>query len=102
MGDGCFTVNQYTIPGPVIVLPTTFYLWGVESVEQVKPHSLEIFNFIKPRPDYLIIGTGHEPYIFHPAFLSHFKNMGIKIDVITTFQAIATFNSCVDDDKNVA
>lgn len=44
-------------------------------------------NYIKPRPDYLIIGTGSEPYVFHPEFYNHFKKMGIKVDVLKTFEA---------------
>ena len=35
-------------------------MWNIIEAEEIKPHTLEIMNFVKPRPDYLIIGTGEE------------------------------------------
>ena len=102
LGSGQFLINRYWVGGSVIVLPNRFYLWNVRSPEEIKPHTLELFNFLKPRPDYLIIGTGGSPYQFHPAFKKHFESLGIKVDVLESFKAISTFNSCVDDDYNVA
>ena len=62
-----------------MIFRNRFYRWAINEVEQIKPHTLEIMNFIKPRPDYLIIGTGSDGYQFHPAFFDHFRKMGIKI-----------------------
>ena len=44
--------------GSVIIFPKRFFMWNVIEAEEIKPHTLEIMNFVKPRPDYLIIGTG--------------------------------------------
>ena len=102
MGDGLFQVNNYWVPGAIIVFPNRFYMWPVSRPEEVKPHTLEILNFVKPRPEYLIVGIGKSGYQFHPAFIEHFESMGMKVDIVQTFEACATFNSCIDDDMNVA
>mmetsp|Transcript_15378 Transcript_15378/g.10761 ORF Transcript_15378/g.10761 Transcript_15378/m.10761 type:complete len:98 (-) Transcript_15378:8-301(-) len=59
-------------------------------------------NFVKPRPDYLIIGTGETSLNLHESFYDHFKRMGISVDTCPTFQACSTFNMCVEDNYNVA
>jgi NADH dehydrogenase [ubiquinone] 1 alpha subcomplex assembly factor 3 len=46
------------LPGSVIVFPKRYFLWNVLEADEIKPHTLELMNFVKPRPDYLIIGTG--------------------------------------------
>ena len=44
----------------MIIFPKRFYMWNINEAEEIKPHTLEIMNFVKPRPDYLIIGTGDQ------------------------------------------
>ena len=100
--DGHFLINHYWISGSVIIFPQRFYMWNIISPEEIKPHSLEIFNFVKPRPDYLIIGTGATNIMFDKSFYEHFKRMGIAVDTCPTFEACSTFNMCIEDDYNVA
>lgn len=47
-------------------------MWGVNDASEIKPHTLEILSFIKPKPNYLIIGTGSESWNFNSAFYDHF------------------------------
>ena len=77
-------------------------MWNVVEADEIKPHTLEIMNFVKPRPDYLIVGTGTYRETLDPTFYEHFKRMGISVDACPTFQACSTFNMCVDDGYNVA
>lgn len=83
--DGSFLVNHYWIPGSVIVFPDRYYMWNILEASEIKPHTLEIMNFVKPRPDYLIIGTGEENHHMHEDFIEHFKRMGISVDTCTSF-----------------
>ena len=80
MQDNHFLVNHYWIPGSVIVFPQRYFMWNVLDASEIKPHTLEIMQFIKPRPDYLIIGTGDETIHFDDAFYEHFKRLGISVD----------------------
>ena len=95
-------INHYWIQGSVIIFPKRFYMWNINEAEEIKPHTLEIMNFIKPRPDYLIIGTGDQTINLGEDFFEHFKRMGITVDTCPSFEACSTFNMCVEDDYNVA
>jgi NADH dehydrogenase [ubiquinone] 1 alpha subcomplex assembly factor 3 len=86
----------------VIVFPDKYYMWNITEAEEIKPHTLEIMNFVKPRPDYLIIGTGEQNIQLDPGFYEHFKRMGITVDTCPSFEACSTFNMCIEDDYNVA
>ena len=100
--DGHFLVNHYWIAGSVIVFPNRYFMWNVVDASEIKPHTLEVMNFIKPRPDYLIIGTGETTVNLAPEFYEHFKRMGISVDTCPTFEACSTFNMCIEDRYNVA
>ena len=80
MSDGHFLVNHYWLAGSVIVFPKRFYLWNVADASEIKPHTLELLNFVKPRPDYLIIGTGEKSISLDFTFYEHFRRMGITVD----------------------
>ena len=77
-------------------------MWNILEAEEIKPHTLEIMNFVKPRPDYLIIGTGETNVLLDDTFYQHFRRMGISVDTCPTFEACSTFNMCVEDNYNVA
>ena len=100
--DSHFLVNHYWIPGSVIVFPDRYFMWNVVDASEIKPHTLEIMNFVKPRPDYLIIGTGESTVELDPKFYEYFKRMGITVDTCPTFEATSTFNMCIEDRYNVA
>merc|ERR1712070_747476 len=102
LNNGQFLINHYWINGSVIIFPERFYMWNILEAEEIKPHTLEIFNFVKPRPDYLIVGTGSVNVLLDESFYEHFRRMGISVDTCPTFEACSTFNMCVEDDYNVA
>ena len=77
-------------------------MWNVNEPTEIKPHTLEILSFIKPKPNYLIIGTGSEAYEFDESFYAHFRKQGIVVDVVKSFEACSTFNMCSEDDYPVA
>ena len=102
LNDGKFLINHYWVDGSVIIFPKRFYMWNIAEADEIKPHSLEIMNFVKTRPDYLIIGTGETNVLLDETFYEHFKRMGISVDTCPTFEACSTFNMCIEDDYNVA
>ena len=55
-------------------------MWNVADAEEIKPHTLEIMNYVKPRPDYLIVGTGEKQVSLDFTFYEHFRRMGITVD----------------------
>ena len=89
MQDNYFLINHYWIPGSVIVFPQRYFMWNVLDASEIKPHTLEIMQFIKPRPDYLIIGTGDETVHFDESFYEHFKRLGIAVDTCSSVSKTA-------------
>ena len=73
-------MNHYWLPGSIIVFPKRFFMWNILEPDEIKPHTLELMNFVKPRPDYLIIGTGEVNVNLNENFYEHFKRMGIAVD----------------------
>ena len=102
LNDGQFLINHYWINGSVVIFPKRFYMWNIVDADEIRPHTLEIMNFVKPRPDYLIIGTGETNVMLDDSFYEHFRRMGISVDTCPTFEACSTFNMCIEDDYNVA
>jgi NADH dehydrogenase [ubiquinone] 1 alpha subcomplex assembly factor 3 len=92
MQDGQFLVNHYWIPGSVIVFPNRYFMWNVLEADEIKPHTLELMNFVKPRPDYLIIGTGELNVNLDETFYQHFKRMGIAVDTCPSVSCV--HNNC--------
>ena len=69
-------------------------MWNVIDASEIKPHTLEIFNFVKPRPDYLIIGTGDTNVNLEFSFYEHFRRMGIVVDTCpSVIHLISQFTS---------
>lgn len=77
-------------------------MWNIVDASEIKPHTLEIMNFIKPRPDYLIVGTGETNVNLDFSFYEHYRRMGITVDTCPSFEACSTFNMCNEDNYNVA
>ena len=86
----------------MLIFPDRYFMWNVTDASEIRPHTLEVMNFVKPRPDYLIIGTGEETIQLEDSFHEHFRRMGISVDTCPTFEACSTFNMCVEDRYNVA
>lgn len=91
--DGQFLVNHYWLPGSVIVFPNRYFMWNVLEADEIKPHTLELMNFVKPRPDYLIIGTGETNVNLDDTFYQHFKRMGIVVDTCPSVSITDSSNS---------
>lgn len=100
--DGVFYINDLKVPGSVLLFPKIFYMWGVVDAHEIKPHTLELFKVVKPKPSYLIIGTGKYKVDFNNDFYEFFKEYRIKVEVMPTYEAVIQFNVCNEDELNVA
>jgi len=66
-------------------------MWNILEANEIKPHTLEIMNYIKPRPDYLIVGTGEVNVNLDETFYEHFRRMGITVDTCPSVSPIFAF-----------
>jgi hypothetical protein len=50
MENGRFLVNDVWYQGSLILFPRQVFLWEIDHPDQIRPHSFDIVNFIKPKP----------------------------------------------------
>lgn len=50
MNDGAFMVNHQWVSGSILLFPTRVYLWGVSDYKLIRPHTLDLFKVVKPKP----------------------------------------------------
>ena len=103
MANGFFLLNGVWAPGPVLLFPTRYYLWGIYDAHDIKPHTLDILKVIKPKPNYFIIGTGKYMVEYEETLYEYFMDvLKMKLEIMPTFEAVTQFNLSVEDDINVA
>lgn len=102
MKNRYFSVNGVWYPGSIMILANQVLIWDVNEAEDIKAHSLDILEVIKPRPQHIVIGTGKEKYHIHDSVYSRFVSNGIKVEILPTFEACSTFNVCTEDGINTA
>ena len=100
--DGKFIVNNTLVPGSLLVFPNRYYMWGVADAHDIRTHTLDIFKVIKPKPTYLIIGTGKYHVEFKDSFFKYFENYKIKVSTMPTYEAIVEFNMHNEDNHPIA
>ena len=54
MANGYFTVNEVWYPGSIIAFPRQVFLWDVQTAADIRPHSFDIIDVIKPTPSIFI------------------------------------------------
>eukprot|EP00092_Neocalanus_flemingeri_P097073 GFUD01123659.1.p1 GENE.GFUD01123659.1~~GFUD01123659.1.p1 ORF type:complete len:226 (-),score=62.48 GFUD01123659.1:43-720(-) len=103
--DG-FRLNDNTkILGPCIVFPTHILGWMVEGAHDITEESLALFTILDPKLDVLIIGHGMTKVSRNPVdprTILKMKQKGVNVEVLTTENAISTYNFLVEEGRVVA
>lgn len=92
LGNGFFKINEYMLPGSVILFKKRFFMWAVREPSLLKTHTLDFLFILRPMPSiYLIsevvfIGTGKNSYSTRlpMSFYEHFRKGGIEPVVLST------------------
>merc|ERR1711915_261288 len=105
--DG-FRLNDNTkILGPCVVFPAHVLGWVVDGPEDITEESLSLFTVLDPKLDVLIIGYG-SPNIVNkrnpvdPKVILAMRKKGVNVEVLTTENAISTYNYLVEEGRVVA
>lgn len=102
LADGFFSVNQVWVPGPICVLPNAVFQWHVDSPDEVQEHHLELAKILRPKPEYIIIGTGKRGRpVLSEGVIQKFRIIGVNVEYCATFEACGTFNLTSDDRRQV-
>jgi len=90
--NGGFRFAKFHIKGSLAIIDKTVFRWNVNDAKEITAESLSIFQMVYPKIDLIVIGTG-EKYEKLPSELSsHFKKIGIGLEVQSTLNACGTFN----------
>jgi len=98
-GENGFTVDGVDYAGSLILFPNQVFSWDVYNAQDIRSHCFDLLEYMKPQIKYIVIGTGKEgASSLDPRMYEHLeRDMGIKVDVCSTFNAISTFNICNQD-----
>jgi len=105
--DG-FRLNDNTkILGPCIVFPTQVLVWKIDGPEDINEDSLALFPILDPKIDVLIIGYGDAPkkgqkFPVDTSVIMKMRRKGVNCELLTTENAIATYNYLVEEGRVVA
>lgn len=103
--DG-FRLNDDTkILGPCVVFPTAVLGWRVGGAEEITEESLALFTLLDPKLDVLVVGHGlteRERNPVDPRTILKMRSKGVNMEVLTTENAIATYNFLVEEGRVVA
>ncbi|KAF2077165.1 hypothetical protein CYY_001550 [Polysphondylium violaceum] len=101
--DAGFSVNKVLIPGSIAVMPDKLFLWDIHSYKDITAETLALIDLVDPPLEFIILGTGKniEP-IPHDTILkiqSHYK---VSVEIMSTFNAIGTYNILAEEGRNIA
>ena len=108
-----FNVNNIRMRGSVLCFPNFTLLWNVTSVRNISPRSIAPVHMIKPRVELCIIGATtrskrgakglleEEDENVNPALFGYLSRKGVALEVMSTANAIATFNLLQAEDRPV-
>jgi len=103
--DG-FRLNDDTkILGPCVIFPTAVLGWRIRDAEDVTEDSLALFTLLDPKLDILVIGHGKKAGTrdpVNPKTILKMRAKGVSVEVLTTEQAIATYNFLIEEGRVVA
>jgi NADH dehydrogenase [ubiquinone] 1 alpha subcomplex assembly factor 3 len=88
--------------GPVAIFPRTVFQWDVNSIHDINEESLSLFWLIEPKIDILVIGVGDRGLELDPKIRVFMAKKGVTCEVLSTPEAVATFNFMNNDHRNVA
>ncbi|KAJ3798974.1 NADH dehydrogenase 1 alpha subcomplex assembly factor 3 [Lentinula aff. detonsa] len=102
--SGIELTDGLIIPGACIFLEGKVFLWDPPRTfwEGWKEEHFDVFEFVVPKPEILLLGTGKT--IFQPPqfIRDHLNKMGTQLDVMDTRNACSTYNLLSEEGRRVA
>jgi len=95
-------VNNIHMRGSVLVFRNFTLLWNVQRAVDISPRNLAAVHIIKPHPEILVLGTGDSIVNVNPVLYPYLARKGVSLEVMSTPNAIATFNTLNSENRRVA
>uniref|UniRef100_A0A2P2QLL4 NADH dehydrogenase [ubiquinone] 1 alpha subcomplex assembly factor 3 n=1 Tax=Rhizophora mucronata TaxID=61149 RepID=A0A2P2QLL4_RHIMU len=97
-----FTVNRVEYEGSLLCIGNLVLSWSPKSFSQVTPHSLSIFQTVRPIPEILILGCGRHIQPIDLELRNFIRSTGMKLEAIDSRNAASTYNILNEEGRIVA
>ncbi|XP_019463472.1 PREDICTED: NADH dehydrogenase [ubiquinone] 1 alpha subcomplex assembly factor 3-like [Lupinus angustifolius] len=100
--DTGFTINGVQYEGSLLCVGNLVLSWKPNKFSDITPHSLSLFQVVRPIPEILIIGCGRNIQHVDPEVRRFIRSTGIKLEVVDSRNASSTYNILNEEGRVVA
>lgn len=100
-GNGGFRFADMSHRGSLLCLPDGMWAWPVRDRSELTAQSLEPFLERGADLDFVILGTGREPWALPETLRGPFREARLSLDAMTTGAAVRTYNVMVAEGRRI-
>jgi uncharacterized protein len=100
-GNGGFRFADMSHRGSLLCLPDGMWAWPVGRPDQLTAESLRPFVDRAADLDFVIVGTGRDPWLVPEPVRAPFREAGLSFDAMTTGAAVRTYNVMVAEGRRI-
>jgi uncharacterized protein len=100
-GAGGFRFAGLSHRGALLCLPDGIWAWSVAAPADITAGSLALAFDRADILDFVLVGTGTEPWVMPPPLRARFRDAHISVDVMTTGPAVRTYNVMLMENRRV-
>jgi uncharacterized protein len=83
-----FNINGVRMRGSVLVFGNFALLWNAVSPVDVSPRALAPLHMVHPKPELVLVGTGHTTRHINPAVYTYMARHGVAVEAMSTARKI--------------
>jgi uncharacterized protein len=100
-GNGGFRFADMSHRGSLLCLPDGMWAWAVRAPAELTAEALQPFLDRAADLDFVLIGTGRDPFLLPEAVRAPFRTARLSLDAMTTGAAVRTYNVMVGEGRRV-
>jgi uncharacterized protein len=100
-GNGGFRFADMSHRGSLLCLPAGMWAWSVTQPGAISRETLAPFLERASELDFVILGTGRDPWRLPEALRAQFRAVRLSIDTMTTPAAVSTYNVMVAERRRL-
>jgi uncharacterized protein len=101
-GNGGFRFAGMSHRGSLLCLPDGIWAWSITSPDSLSEDTFAPIFAQAADLDFVLIGTGHDPWVIPAALRQRFRDLHLIADTMTTGAAVRTYNVMLAERRRVA